>query len=205
VLVADKVVPPVADKNGKVATVPPSVTPRSAEEIARIETLVRNALGVDSARGDLISVVSAPFDMPAPVVADSVPTPDLIARLQQNPKPLVAIASLVVLAIIALVTVSALKPKKGAAAAGAGSRTLAAGNGGYAELPASTGLQQALESARQNAQMQAELDQLQSQAQERRQVVLPPAPTTPEREQAIATVDQRPDAAVRVVRSWLRT
>jgi flagellar M-ring protein FliF len=38
----------------------------------------------------------------------------------------------------------------------------------------------------------------------RRPIVLPPPPTTPEREQAMATVDQRPEAAVRVVRNWLR-
>jgi flagellar M-ring protein FliF len=40
--------------------------------------------------------------------------------------------------------------------------------------------------------------------EQRRAVRLPPPPTTPEREQAIATVEQRPDAAVRVVRNWLR-
>jgi flagellar M-ring protein FliF len=35
-------------------------------------------------------------------------------------------------------------------------------------------------------------------------IKLPPIPTTPEREQAIATVEQRPDAALRVTRQWLR-
>jgi flagellar M-ring protein FliF len=38
----------------------------------------------------------------------------------------------------------------------------------------------------------------------RKPVVLPPPATTPEREQAMATVEQRPDAAVRVMRTWLR-
>lgn len=36
--------------------------PRGPEELARIETLVRNAVGLDPARGDDISVVSLPFD-----------------------------------------------------------------------------------------------------------------------------------------------
>jgi flagellar M-ring protein FliF len=40
---------------------------------------------------------------------------------------------------------------------------------------------------------------------QRRQIVLPPTVTTPEREQAIATVEQRGDAALRVTRGWLRT
>jgi flagellar M-ring protein FliF len=35
-------------------------------------------------------------------------------------------------------------------------------------------------------------------------IKLPPMSTTPEREQAIATVEQRPDAALRVTRHWLR-
>jgi flagellar M-ring protein FliF len=39
----------------------------------------------------------------------------------------------------------------------------------------------------------------------KRPIRLPPQATTPEREQAIATVEQRPDAAVRVVRTWLRS
>ncbi|MEP6765708.1 MAG: flagellar basal-body MS-ring/collar protein FliF, partial [Gemmatimonadaceae bacterium] len=56
VLVADKVEIPVADSAAK--TPPkPIITQRSADDIAKIETLVRNGLGVDSTRGDLISVV----------------------------------------------------------------------------------------------------------------------------------------------------
>ncbi len=203
VLVADKVTMPAAAKDAK-TPVTPIVTPRTPAEIARIESLMRNALGVDSARGDMISVVSAPFDMPeAAAIADSVPTPDLVTRLQANPKPIVAIASLLVLLVIAIVVLGALKPKKSAVAAG--SKALPAGSN-YPELPSSTSMQAALQAARDNARMQAELDQLQAQAAEeqRRPVMLPPVPTTAEREQAIATVDQRPDAALRVVRSWLR-
>lgn len=199
VLVADKVTIPPAKPNAKTAPAP-VVTPRSPDEIARIESLVRNALGVDSTRGDMISVVSAPFNLPVPeVVADSLPTPGLVAQLQANPKPVITIASLLVLLVMAVVMVIALKPKKEARTQAA----LAAG-GGYPELPASTSMQQALVAARQNAQMQAELDELNAAADAKRAVVLPPVPTTPEREQAIATVEQRPDAAVRVVRNWLR-
>ncbi|HEX7239787.1 MAG TPA: flagellar basal-body MS-ring/collar protein FliF, partial [Longimicrobiaceae bacterium] len=39
--------------------------PRTAEELGRIETLVRSAVGVDGARGDAVSVVSVPFAAPA--------------------------------------------------------------------------------------------------------------------------------------------
>lgn len=200
VLVADKVAPIVAGDTGKkaaaAAAVPP--TPRTSEEMARIEALVRNALGVDSTRGDMITVASAPFDVPAPMVVkkDSVVPADLMTRVQTNPKPIVAIAALVVLLVVGVLTLGALKPKKSAQQADNGSRTLPAG-GGYPELPAS---------AQMNAAMlQAGNGGEQMNYDERRQVVLPPPVTTAEREQAIATVDQRPDAALRVTRTWLRT
>lgn len=205
VLIADKVTPAAAAADAKAPVSAPVVTPRTPEEIARIESLMRNALGVDSTRGDMISVVSAPFDMPVAVTAtDSVPAPDMIARLQANPKPVVAIAALVVLLVLAIVAMGALKPKKGAPTTATANRSLAA-PAGYPELPSSASMQAALETARENARIQMEIDQLQAQAEERRPVMLPPVPTTAEREQAIATVDQRPDAALRVVRSWLRT
>jgi flagellar M-ring protein FliF len=211
VLVADKVTfPPVlantkaADSTASTAAVTPApiITPRTPEEIARIETLVRTALGIDSTRGDVISVVSAPFDMPAPAVAaDTAPTPDMLTKIQSNPKPVIAMTALVALLVIAVVLVSALKPKT--VPPTAQTKALAAAPG-YAELPASTSMQDALQAARDNARMQAELDELAS-ADQQRTIALPPVPTTPEREQAMATVDQRPDAALRVVRSWLKT
>lgn len=198
VLIADKVTrAPGADTSAKAAAVPPTITARTPDEITRIETLMRNALGVDSSRGDMISVVSAPFDIPVPLVVrqDSVPTPDMITRLQSNPKPLVAVAALIVLLVIAVLTLGALKPKKGASLQAGNARTLPP-NANYPELPASSQMQAALNASR---------DMEQRQADERRQVILPPTTTNAEREQAMATVDQRPDAAIRVTRGWLRT
>ena len=197
VLVADKVTMPALDSTVKTAPAP-IITVRTPEEIARIETLVRNALGVDSTRGDMISVVSAPFDMPAPIVQrDTVlPPQDIVAKLQANPKPVVAIAALVVLLVIALVSVSALKPKKTTALA-SGAPNLLSPTQGYPELPAGSQMQSAMSGMNQYADDEIE--------EPKRPVRLPPPPTTMEREQAMATVDQRPDAAVRVMRTWLRS
>ena len=196
VLIADKVTPAAAAE-GEAATAPPTVTARTTEEITRIESLMRNALGVDSARGDMISVVSAPFDMPAPrvVKADSTPAPDMITRIQDNPKPLVAMAALVVLLVVAIVILTALKPKKSAALAGGARAPLAAG-GGYPELPASTQMQAAMQNGNAMEQMAGD---------DRRTIILPPQTTSRERDQVIATVDQRPDAALKVTRNWLRS
>lgn len=199
VLVADKSVPaPITDTSANAVPAPPIITQRTPEELQRIETLVRNALGVDSLRGDMISVVSAPFDIPAvPAVKhDTLPTPDMIARIQTNPKPLVAIAALVVLLIVALVALSALKPKKQPQIAG-NERQALAPTQGFPELPASAAMQAAMQEA-------ADVEQ-QQLAERKRPVILPPPATTPEREQAMATVDQRLDAATRVTRGWLQS
>ena len=201
VLVADKVTMPPAAPNAANAVVAPLVTPRAPEEIARIETLVRNALGVDTTRGDMISVVSAPFDMPAvAAVADTLPTPDLVSRLQANPKPVIAIASLVVLLLVAIVTVIALKPKKARSVAAPATLPPAPS---YPELAASHAAPHALQATHDSAGSDSERDELQLE-EERRHVTLPPLPSSTEREQAIATVDQRPEAALRVVRAWLK-
>jgi flagellar M-ring protein FliF len=201
VLIADKVTIPAADSTAQVPPTP-VVTARTPEELVRIESLVRNALGVDSLRGDMISVVSAPFDMPAVAAteaAEQAPT-DLLGKIQQNPKPVVALAALGVLLVLGLVAVFMLKPKKPSKQellAAAEQKAALAQAPAYAELPASTEMQLAMandEGFNQQAALEAQ----------RRTIVLPPPPTTPEREQAIATVEQRPEAAVRVVRSWLR-
>ncbi len=186
VLVADKVtITPTADGAEPVA---PLVTPRTPEELTRIESLVRNALGVDSARGDGVSVVSAPFDLPviAARAVDTLPTPDMMTRVMDNPKPVITIAALTVLLILTLVLVRALRPAPAPAT--------------HAVLAAAPALAPALSSGRREPEPEPE-DLIAA----RKAVVLPPPATTPEREQAMATVEQRPDAAVRVMRSWLRS
>lgn len=203
VLVADKVTLPTVDTTKKNAPVPaPIITQRTPEELARIEALVRDAIGVDSVRGDRITVTSATFDAPV-VNAITAATPDsaavpqgMLDRVLANPKPVVALASLVVLLIIAIVSVMALRPKKKAQEVAALSA-----RPNYPELPTSAPMQAALQAGYESA---SEYDMVPQLEEQRKPVVLPPPPTTPEREQAIATVEQRPDAAVRVVRNWLR-
>ncbi|MBC8088917.1 MAG: hypothetical protein H7Z40_16755, partial [Phycisphaerae bacterium] len=191
VLVADKVtITPAAD--GAKTAPEPIITARTAEEVAQIEALMRNALGVDSTRGDLISVISAPFDMPrVEVRTDSVPVPTVIQQMQNNPLPFVGISAVIAVLIIAVVMMLALKPKKVVAPK---VPELAAATR-YPELPASQQM---------SAALQAPMDDYQIEPPAR-QIVLPAIAVSPEREQAIATVEQRPEAAVRVTRNWLRT
>ncbi len=186
VLVADRI-----ERNGadSIASIPPVFTARTPDELARIETLVRNALGVDSLRGDVISVVSAPFDLPAPVVAkvDTLPTPTLVSRLTANPKPVISIVAIVALLIFGVMVLRALK----ASVQTQQPAQLAAATA-YPELPP----------ASQAPQYTREPEPV---IEERAPVMLPPIQVSPEREQAIATVEQRPDAAIRVARGWLKS
>lgn len=201
VLVADKVEEvPVAEGE---APQPPTVTPRTPEELARIEALVRNALGVEEARGDGVSVVSAPFDLPRPPapVVDSLPEATLVTRVLDNPKPVITIAALVALLAVVLVTVRALRPAPAPVplvdAAAAAPAALPPGGPAAAGAPEPPAL---MAGAPGGAAPDAAL----SPADARTPVVLPPPFTSAEREQAIATIEQRPEAAMRVTRAWLR-
>jgi len=78
VLVNDKRLP----SSGAGDTIPHFQT-RTPEELSRIEMLVRSALGVDSTRGDAVSVVSVPFDTPKITAAAAVTAPmDIATRIE---------------------------------------------------------------------------------------------------------------------------
>ena len=72
VLVADKLTP---GDNGT----QPAPAPRSAEELKEIEKMVRSALGINDTRGDLISVVSMPFE--SLFDTEPLPQPSLIDKV----------------------------------------------------------------------------------------------------------------------------
>jgi flagellar M-ring protein FliF len=174
----------------------PSALPRTAAELARIDTLIRNAVGVDSARGDKLSVVNVAFDAAVPAAADSVPQ-DLWTKVATVQKPLVAGAGLLAVMVVALLTMRALRPAKAPpAAAGAGPDALAAGG---AEALSEGQRQQMLASGEEG---------------QRQQVLIAPsnigAPivlheqANPVRDQVVAIIEQRPEAATRVVRNWLK-
>ena len=182
----------------------PSALPRTAAELARIDTLVRNAVGVDSARGDKLSVVNVAFDAAVPAAADSVPQ-DVWTKVATVQKPLVAGAGLLAVLVVAVLTMRAMRPAK-AAPAPAPPQQLAAVSAGPYALAA--GAAEALsEGQRQQVLVAGEEGQ-------RQQVLIAPsnigAPivlheqANPVRDQVVAIIEQRPEAATRVVRNWLK-
>ncbi len=151
----------------------PRYEPRTPVELARIDTLVRSAVGADEARGDVVSVVSVPFSVPeiTPVVE---PTPTLLSRAQEYQQPITSGLSIVAALVIGLMVVRALKVP--AAVPAMATAAIAP----PAEEPV-----EALPPARP-----------------RPQPVIPANAYV--REQVVATVEERPDTAARLVRAWMK-
>jgi len=96
----------VADAQGADPKAP--ATPRTPAELKQIETMVRSAVGADSIRGDVVSVVSVPF---APTVVAPVEKPkmDIVNVIQTAQRPLIGIVGLVMIILVAMWSLKSLK------------------------------------------------------------------------------------------------
>jgi flagellar M-ring protein FliF len=121
------------------ANAPPQYRERSAEELARIATLVRSSVGFDERRGDKVEVVAMRFaEPPLPVDSgersffDIAFTSSTVARIIESALfALVALVAILLLgrpAVRRLVTLA--KPSQSGALAGAAGSTALAGAGG---------------------------------------------------------------------------
>jgi flagellar M-ring protein FliF len=118
VLVADAV-----SADGKTPAVP-----RTPAEIQQIETMVRNAVGADSTRGDVVSVVSVPF-APAIVAAPEKPKTDVVNLIQTAQRPLLGILGLVMIILVAMFSLKSLKSSGASATEGQPTISLPRGHG----------------------------------------------------------------------------
>ncbi len=168
VLVADR----APDPKSKATT----GTPRSAAELEQIKELVRSAVGADSARGDVVSVVSVPF-APTVVIPTEAPKTDIIRVVQTAQRPLLGVLGLALIAIVALLSLKSLKTNNAVDMNGA----------------------QILAFPSQNAG--AMMPQAALTAGPTIPVVLP---TNTMRDKVNSTIEQQPDVAARVVRAWLK-
>ncbi len=153
----------------------PVFTPRTAAELARLDTLVRTAVGFDSSRGDVVSVVSVPFTVPPPAVAQPETKPPVITRIREYEKPVLNVLALALAFVIALLALRSLRaPAQAAVEAGAAQEALAAVPAGASgELPR-TLPERAI-----------------------------PA-STQMRERIVATVEDQPEVAARLLKSWMK-
>ena len=91
VLVADRVTPGAAGEA-------PTSAPRNTEELQGIEKMVRSALGINDSRGDVISVVSMPFE--SGFADDVLPEPSLIDKVYPF-MPIIKYSLLVIASLLA--------------------------------------------------------------------------------------------------------
>lgn len=195
VLVNERPVPVTASGEGDDASVP-QTAPRSDAELAQIAALVRAAVGADSTRGDQVSVVSVPF---APPMAIDEPAPTAWERLEQVQRPVTTILALLLAAAVGLVAVRSLRPRAEPAPALAAGGSLTTGDAADAD---DVDEQPAEDAAGELAvPATAALDAAPSSAVA---LAASPGPVQLLREQALASVDEHPDLALRLVRSWLR-
>lgn len=75
---------------------------RTPAELAQIESLVRNAVGISDARGDEISVVSTPFEILPPPPVEEEPAADVVGAVRAAQRPVVALAGVAMAVFLAL-------------------------------------------------------------------------------------------------------
>ena len=71
--VANNVAPATTDEGADTASSVPSYTPRTVSEIASIRRLLQGSIGFDLQRGDVIEVVTIPFNRPDLGIVEEVP------------------------------------------------------------------------------------------------------------------------------------
>jgi flagellar M-ring protein FliF len=82
----------------------------TADELARVEALVANAVGLDRERGDAISVVNIPFETVAPLVPPETTGPGIVQRVQPWFRPMLAVATLLMATLVAFRALKLLRP-----------------------------------------------------------------------------------------------
>lgn len=171
----------------------------SAAMRAQVETLVKSAVGFDEARGDVVTVSMLPFIL-KPVLADAAP-PTTMETLQSVQRPALSALGILFAFIIALLTLRA-----------AGKTTESVTQLAAAGMPAGYFPSDASgNSAAFAAQYQAQYGAAGFPSGGGAPHSLPPrpppliiVPNNPMREQVLASVDQQPEVAAKLMRAWLR-
>jgi flagellar M-ring protein FliF len=160
--------------------------PRSATELAMIESLVRRAVGADSARGDIVSVVNMPFETTLPSVTEVKPTVwDTVEKVQ---RPAISVFGIALAGLVGLLALRALKapaaPAARVVAGGALPALPLSASAANASLPDGPGGAVLIPKAAPRFEVQVG--------------------NTVLRDQTIQVVEQNPDDAARLMRVWLR-
>ncbi len=163
-------------------------TTRPQPELDQIAALVRNAVGFDSTRGDMVKVVSTAFEGVTAVPPESA-TDKMMRTVQLVQRPVLGLAGLAMAMVIAMMLLKSLK----AQSADARAMAIAAGR------------QPQFNSA---GQPMAQLpEHAESDVAPRPSVVFQPLdmPVNPLKERVVATAEAYPDVSAKVIRNWMRS
>ncbi|MCL4214684.1 MAG: flagellar M-ring protein FliF [Gemmatimonadales bacterium] len=169
----------------------PAIANDTAGLRSQVESLVRSAVGYDPARGDVVTVAMLPF-IPAPTLPAVSPLSTL-ETLQSVQRPALNALGILLAFIIALLALRA---------AGKTSETVTALAGAPGYLPTDAGA-----AGRYQAPFGAQAhmsDGGQHGGAPGRPLPMISIPSNPVRDQVLATVQQQPDAAAKLMRAWLR-
>lgn len=169
---------------------------RAPDEIARLDTLVRNAVGFDSARGDQVSVISVPFAIPAIPAPVVEPPPTMLQKVQQNQNLIMNAAALVFAFVIGFMS---LRSMRGNAKGGANTPALSASaqlqlphveRFDTAALASAHSPDSHVEDASRAVKMLPELAALQANQETKQRVSM--------------TVEKQPEIATKMMKAWLK-
>ena len=181
---------------------------RSAEELGQIESLVRGAVGVDETRGDLVSVSSLAFTVPADPFQE--PEPDAWTMIERFHREGITVLALLIAAFVALRAFRSLRQPVqtfpvlagagvgpvGALPVGDGHEDLEGGDDGEGDRELELG-----------ASVPALVSGEQSEAEMQLAALLPKGALSTNmrmRKAVVESVRDNPEISMRVVRSWLR-
>ena len=154
---------------------------RPQAELEQIEALVRNAVGYDSTRGDMVKVVSTAFEgltaVPAETSGEKV-----LRTLQQVQRPALGAIGLALAVLIALMLMKTLKAQS------ADARAVALGAQRQVQL---------------NAAVHGQLAQGESAEPETYAALT--MPVNPLKERVVATAEAYPDVSAKILRNWMRS
>ncbi len=166
---------------------------RTPAELARLDTLVRGAVGFDSTRGDQVSVVSVPFAAPAIIPPAVEAPPTVLQKVQQNQSLILNSAALLFAFVIGFMAIRSLRapppPAEVPRLTASAQMDMASVERFDAESLPSAGPAE-VEDPSRAVKMLPELAALQANQETKQRVA--------------STVEQQPEVATKLMRAWLK-
>jgi flagellar M-ring protein FliF len=186
---------PAAPSDGATTAAAAAATIDSTALREQVETLVKSAVGFDQARGDVVTVTMLPFT-PKTVLPATAP-PSTFEQLQSVQRPALSALGILLAFVIALLTLRAAGKTSESvtqlAAAGAPAGYFPDANGDPSAFAAQYQQQYAAGGAPGMTPMAPP-----------RAAPMISIPNNPIREQVLASVEQQPEVAAKLMRAWLR-